>query len=224
MRRFFGAAAVAAAMALLTAVPVLASSNAVLSDTAANPNGTNTPVGNIIHWVLVSGTKATFFATSTGTTGISCTVSSMDWEVLTNPPAPGTATFSVIAWSFSSCTANGGIKTVNSITVDHLPYNASITSGSPPSVTISPGSNGAIHITFKLTTIFGQMLTCGYHVHATSGNLSATASNSNNSIKFTNQQLDGDSGNNGQCVSTLFFSAEYVASDSSNGNAAVFFN
>jgi len=42
---------------------------------------------------------------------------------------------------------------------------------------------------------------------------------------LTNQQFDGDAGNNGQCVSTVFFSGKFApVVDSSNGNALMFFN
>lgn len=224
MRKYLGAVIAAAAAAMLTAIPAFASSNNVLSDTAANPNGTNTAVGAVITSGLKSGTNATFFTTATGTTGITCTTSNTSATVQTNPAAPGTATLSLTQQNFSSCTSNiTGVRSVNSITTDNLAYNVSIASGG--AVTISPGSSGVIHATANITTIFGQTLTCGSHVHASSGNLSGTASNSDNSIAFSNQQFDGDSGNNSQCVSTVFLTATYAPQvDSSNGNALVFTN
>ncbi len=227
MRKYLGAAAAAAAATLLMAVPAFASSNAVLSDTAANPNGTNTAVGAVITSNLAAGTNATFFTTSTGTTGISCSVSTTKATVLTNPTAPGTATLSLTNQDFTNtstnCTINGGGKTVNSITIDHLPYNVSIASGG--SVTISPGTSGNIHTTVSITTIFNQTISCAYHVDATSGNVTGNASNTNNDIKFTNQKFDIDTGQNGQCPSTSFFTADYGPQvDSGNGNAKVFTN
>ena len=225
MRRYLCAAAAAAVAALFTAVPAFASSNAVLSDSAANPNGTNTAVNAVLTANLKSGTHATFYTTTTGTTGISCSSSNLSATVLTNPTAPGTATASLTALNFpntsTNCTVNGGGRTVNSITVDHLSYNASVSSDG--SVSITAGSNGAIHTTAVITTIFFQQITCGYTSH--NSNVSGSASNTDNSLTFTNQQFDGDSTNNFQCPTTSYFTAKYApVVDSNNGNASVFTN
>lgn len=228
MRKYLGAAVIAAIAALLTAVPALASSNAVLSDTNPNPNGTNTAPGSVIAGSL-SSTNAQFTTTSGGSTGVFCTTSTTSATVGPNPgdnpTAPGTANLSLTAQTFSSCTSNiSGVRSINKVTVDHLPYNVSITSPPPDTVTISPGSSGNIHVTVNVTTIFFQTLNCGYHVHASSGNITGSAGNGTNTISFSNQQFDGDNGNNFQCTTTAFFTASYSQVDSSNGNAPVFAN
>jgi hypothetical protein len=164
---------------------------------------------------LASGTAATFYSSPTGTSGVRCTSSQFAATVTDNPAAPGTATESLTAHSFASCTSNvSGVTGVNSITVQNLPYTTTVTSAGV--VTVSPPSGSTIRTTVSLRTLLGNV-TCVYQ----GSGLTGTASNATNSIAFSNQPFSKVSGSS-LCFANAYFSATYAPVTS--GGAAVFVN
>ncbi|WP_278187414.1 Tat pathway signal sequence domain protein [Micromonospora sp. R77] len=212
-----GLATVALLTSLLGAAPAAAAPTSSLASsvlTYGSVGGSAVAVGHVIQAGLASGTSATFYSTTTGTTGVKCAASSFSAKVLTNPTAPGTATESLTAQTFGSCTTNVlGTTGVSSITVNNLPYTTSVTSAG--AVTIS----GSIQSTIVLNTLLGP-ITC---VYKTAG-LNGTAVNSTNSIVFTNQVLTKSSGPS-TCFSTSYFSVRYSpVKDSTVGGSPVYVN
>jgi len=206
MRRIVYASAavlVAVGTALLIAAPAQAAGSSVL--TTGSVGGPNVAANDILNASLKSGTQATFTA---GSGVVKCSVSSFTAKVLTNPTAPSTATESLTAQTFSSCTVSGifGVTGVNSVTVNNLAYNASVTSAGV--VTLTGGTAGPIAATVKLNTVLGgNPVACTYA--ANNNKFTGTASNADNSIAFTNQGLTKSTGSN-LCPGTSNFSATYA--------------
>ncbi|WP_405868238.1 Tat pathway signal sequence domain protein [Streptomyces sp. NBC_00005] len=192
-----------AALAIPAAVPASAADTSVL--TTGSAGGTAVAVGDVLTAPLASGTNATLYSSSTGTSGVTCTSSEFTATVTDNPAAPGTATESVSAQTFdsSSCSSNVvGVLGVSSITVDNLPYTTSVASDG--TLTVTPASGSTIQTTVKLTTLLGS-ITCVYQA----ASLTGTASNDDNSINFTNQQFTKSSGSS-LCFSSGYFTAKYA--------------
>ncbi|WP_427925061.1 Tat pathway signal sequence domain protein [Streptomyces sp. cg40] len=220
MRRSFvsalAATAAAAAVAFLPAT-VASADDAVLTYGSAGGNAVS--VGDVLTSSLASGTKATLATSSNGTSGITCTGSTLSATVTDNPAAPGTATESATAQTFSGCTSNVfGVTGVRSITVNALPYTTS--AASDGTVTVTPPSGGAIQTTVVLSTLLGSV-TCVYQAPS----LSAVSSNGDTSLTFTNQQFTKVSGSL-LCTNNGYFSASYapVVDSSVSGTPAVYTN
>ncbi|MET9300407.1 MULTISPECIES: Tat pathway signal sequence domain protein [Micromonospora] len=202
-----------------TAAPTTSLASAVL--TYPTVAGTAVSVGDVIQASLRSGTNATFYSSTSGSTGVKCAASSFSAKVLTNPTAPGTATESLTAQSFSSCTTNVfGTTGVQSVTVNNLPYTTSVTSAGV--VTISGTAAAPIQSTVVLNSLLGA-ITCVYRT--STNTLTGTASNGTNSISFTNQVLTKFSGPS-LCFGTAYFTASYspVKDTSKTGSPAVYVN
>lgn len=215
MRRYLFAAIAAAIAALLTALPAMAANNVLTINSAGGPA---VNVNDVLHSGLKSGTVATFQNT-TNSNKVTCNTSTFSATVVTNPAAPGTATETLNTQTFSNCSTNFG-ATVNSVTVDHLTYNASVASGG--AATIAPGSSGPIQTTVKVTQVFS--FTCVYQVNDASGKLFGTTSNADNSLAFSNQRFKKTSGAS-VCFSAADFSATYApVKDQTQGDAPVFTN
>lgn len=192
-----------AALTLPTAVPASAADGTVL--TTGSVGGTAVAVGDVLTAPLASGTAATFYSSATGTSGISCTQSQFTATVTDNPAAPGTATESVTAHTFtpSSCTANVlGVTGVTSIAVNNLPYTAAVSSDG--TVTVTPAEGSTIQTTVVLRTLLGS-INCVYQAPGLTG----TASNDDNSINFTRQQFTRVSGSS-LCFANGYFTAKYA--------------
>ncbi|MFJ8207438.1 Tat pathway signal sequence domain protein [Micromonospora chalcea] len=219
-----GLAALALLTSLVGAAPATAApTTSLASNVLTYPTvaGTAVSVGDVIQASLRSGTNATFYSSSSGTTGIKCAASSFSAKVLTNPTAPGTATESLTAQSFSSCTTNVfGTTGVQSITVNNLPYTTSVTSAGV--VTIAGTAAAPIQSTVVLNSLLGA-ITCVYRT--STNTLTGTASNGTNSITFTNQTLTKFSGPS-LCFGTAYFTASYspVKDTSKTGSPAVYVN
>jgi hypothetical protein len=112
--------------------PAFATTTDVL--TYGSSGGTNVAVHNTLSTSLSSGTTATFYDSTSGTEGLSCTGSTMTDSVSTNPAAPGTASLSTTGLTYSGCTSNiFGFDTVEAAQVFGLPYATSaVDSGSNP--------------------------------------------------------------------------------------------
>ncbi|MGW7204585.1 Tat pathway signal sequence domain protein [Streptomyces sp. NPDC054837] len=204
-----------AAFTLPAISPASAADNVLTTGSAA---GDAVADGATLTAPLASGTTATLYSSATGTTGITCTTSQFTATVDSNPAAPGTASESLTGHTFSNCTSNNvGVLGVTSVTVNNLGYTTTVASDG--TVTVAPGSAGAIQTTVVLRTLLGSV-TCVYQ--ATNGSLTGAASNTDNSIQFANQQFTRTSGSS-LCPSSGFWTAKYAPVATSDG-AAVFVN
>ncbi|AYC37801.1 Tat pathway signal sequence domain protein [Streptomyces griseorubiginosus] len=209
----------AAAAALALPVAVAASAPAAADDVAVLTTGTvggpSVAEGSTITASLASGTSATLYSTATGTSGITCGTSTFTATVGSNPTAPGTAVESLTGQTFGNCTSNViGVLGVTSITVNNLAYTTDVSSGGAVSVT---PTSGPIQTTVVLRTLLGSV-SCVYQAAA---GLSGTADNSDNSIKFSNQQFTRTSGSS-LCPANGFWTAKY--SPVTAGGEAVYVN
>ncbi len=204
-----------AAFTLPAIAPASAADNVLTTGSLA---GDAVAEGTTLTANLASGTTATLFSSATGTTGITCNTSQFTATVDSNPAAPGTASESLSAHTFSNCTSNNvGVLGVTSVTVNNLGYTTTVASDG--TVAVAPGANGAIQTTVVLRVLLGSV-TCVYQ--ATNGRLAGAASNTDNSIQFTNQQFTRTSGST-LCPSSGFWTAKYAPVATSDG-AAVFVN
>jgi hypothetical protein len=198
IRSLLAAAGTVAALSLTAVTPASAADPAVL--TTANGD---VAVGDVLTASLAAGTSATFYSSATGTSGVSCASSSFSATVTDNPTAPGTATESLTAQTFTNCTSNVvGVLGVTSITVNNLPYTAAVSSGG--TITVSPSAGSSISTTVVLRTLLGSV-SCVYQGAALSG----TTSNADNSIAFANQQFTKLSGSS-LCFTNAYFTAKYA--------------
>ncbi|MET8261716.1 Tat pathway signal sequence domain protein [Micromonospora sp. NPDC005205] len=218
-----GLVALALLTGLVAAPPASADPSAALAGnvlTYPTAGGTAVAVNDVIQASLKTGTNATFYNSTSGTTGIKCAASAFSAKVLTNPTAPGTATESLTAQSFGTCTTNVfGTTGVQSIALNNLPYATSVTSAGV--VKITGTAAAPVQSTVVLNSLLGT-ITCVYRTSTNS--LTGTAANATNSITFTNQPFTKFSGPS-LCFGTAYFSATYSpVRDSTKGNAAVYVN
>lgn len=206
MRLFAKSAAVlltVAAAGFFIASPANAAGSNVL--TTGSVGGPNVAVGDVVSASLKSGTSASFVS---GSSSVTCTTSQFTATVTSNPAAGGSAGESLTAQTFSNCSASiFGVTRVNSITVNNLPYVTSI-NGTTKAVSLSAGAAGPVQATISLQSLFGAVI-CSYR--PTSGSLSGTGSNTDNSITFSGQALTKSSGS-GLCPGTSTFGAVYAPS------------
>ena len=221
MRRYLYLAVVAAS----TLCATLVASTAAYADTGAvltvgAVGGENAAVGDSVVASLASGSSATFYSTTTGTTGVSCASSTFSTTVTTNPSVPGVATETLDSQNFASCTTNVvGSTGVRSVTLNNLPFTVSV-DGSTNAVTVGPGSAGVVQSTVIVSTILGTV-TCVYR--PATGTINGVADNATNAIVFTNQQFNKVSGSV-LCLSTAYFSATYSPVIDTTQGAAVYVN
>ena len=217
MRKYLGLSAVAA-LGLVTAFSASpASADAVAVLTTGSVGGANVAVGDTLQAGLTSGTTATFFDGSGK--GVTCTSAVFDATVTDNPAAPGVASESVTALTFSGCTSNiAGVKSVKSITIDNLPY-AGAVDDSSDTITIS----GSVHATISLGLVIGSA-TCKY-TGPTAGVVGAV-STTDGSLAFSNQVFSKDTGSWAGCPSPENFTASFspVQDTSVTGSPSVFLN
>lgn len=216
---YFAVVAAGAMLSALAALPASAATADVL--TYGSLAGTNVAVGDVITSSLASGTTANFYSSSTGTSGVTCSTSSFTGTVLTNPAASGTATESVTDQEFSDCSSNVlGVLGVTSVTVENLPFSAAV-DDTADTITITGTDAAPIETTVVLSTLLGSA-TCVYE--ADGDTVTGAVSNTDNSITFTNQQFDLESGSS-LCFANGFFTATYApVEDSTAGGAAVYVN
>ncbi|WP_330460480.1 Tat pathway signal sequence domain protein [Streptomyces sp. NBC_00820] len=202
-RPLLALAAAVAAFTVAAAVPASADGGAVL--TTGSAGGTAAAAGDTLTAPLATGTVATLYSSATGTSGVKCTSSQFTAKVTGNPAAPGTATESVTAHTFdpAGCTSNvTGVLGVTGITIDNLPYDATVASDG--TLTVLPPAGSVIQATAKLRTLLGSV-TCVYQAPSLTGH----AGNADNSITFTNQQMTKSSGSS-LCFANGFFTAKYA--------------
>ncbi|MFJ4183668.1 Tat pathway signal sequence domain protein [Kitasatospora sp. NPDC089509] len=216
-----------AALAALAALALVAAAPASAAPTDATgpvltAGGAAVAVGDALAAPLTAGASATFYSTATSTTGVTCATSQLNSTVLTNPTAPGTATESLTGLTFDSCTANvTGVTSVQSLSVDTLPYGLTVDDGAGLPVTLTGGSAGQIQATAVLNSWFGT-ITCTYQL---SGAFTGTADNGGNSLTFGNEHF-AKSGGDGLCPADGYFSAAYgpVTDTGQAGSPAVTVN
>lgn len=212
------ALAITAAVTALTLLPATTVSAAGAVLTYGSAAGNAVSVGDVLTASLASGTTATL-ANINGTSGITCTGSTLSATVTSNPAAPGTATGSATSQTFSGCTSNVfGVTAVQSITVNALPYTTATSSDGTVKVTPAPG--GSIQTTVVLSTLVGTV-TCVFQAPS----LSAVSSNSTNSLTFTKQAFTKGAGS-ALCPANGYFTATYapVVDSSVSGAPAVYTN
>ncbi|MEU8592075.1 Tat pathway signal sequence domain protein [Streptomyces sp. NPDC048664] len=217
-RTLFALAGTAAALALAVASPASAA-GPVLTTTGPGGSTVAVAVGDVLNASLAGGTSATLYSSATGTSGVTCSSSAFTAQVTANPTAPGTATESLTAQTFGGCASNViGVLGVTGITVDNLPYTTTVTSGG--AVSVAPAAGSAIQTTVKLRTLLGTV-TCVYRAPGLTG----TASNTDHSITFTNQQFTKYSGSS-LCFASGYFTARYapVGDTAQPGSPAVTVN
>ena len=210
------ATAALTALALLPAAAASADSAVLTYGSAA---GDAVSVGDVLTASLASGTTATLATAGDGTSRIACTGSTLSATVTSNPAAPGVATESATSQTFSGCTSNiFGVTGVRSITVNALPYGTS--AASDGTVTVTPATGGSIQTTVVLSTLLGST-TCVYQAPS----LSATSSNGDSGLTFTNQVFKKVSGSL-LCASNGYFTAGYapVVDSTVAGAPAVYTN
>lgn len=215
-RSSLAAVATLATLALAGAVPAYASAHPAATTsvlTSGSAGGTAVAVGASLSAPLASGSQATFYSSSTGTTGVVCTSSQFTATVTANPTAPGSATESLTGQTFGGCSSNVvGVSGVQSITVNGLPYTTSVSDASGDPITVG----GPIQTTVVLNTLLGST-TCVY----TAASLSGNASNTANTITFSKQHFTKSSGSS-LCFSDAYFSAVY--GPVTTGGSKVFVN
>lgn len=201
---------------MVSAVSPASAADTVL--TTGGLAGDAVAVGDTLNASLASGTTGKFYSSATGTSGISCAQSAFNATVTDNPAAPGTATESVTAHTFGSCTSNVlGVLGVTSITVNNLPYTTTVTSGGV--VTVSPAAGSVLQTTVVLRTLLGS-INCVYQAPSITG----TSNNADNSINFVSQPFTRTSGSS-LCFSTGYFSAKYApVTNATQGGGSVFTN
>jgi hypothetical protein len=216
---YFAVAAAGAMLTALAALPAAADTTDVL--TYGSLAGPNVAAGDVITSALASGTTANFYSSSTGTSGVTCSTSSFTGTVLTNPAASGTATESVTDQEFSDCSSNVlGVLGVTSVTVQNLPFSAAVDDSSD-TITITGTDAAPVETTVVLSTLLGSA-TCIYE--ADGDTVTGAISNTDNSITFTSQQFDLESGSS-LCFSNGYFTASYApVQDSTASGAAVYVN
>ncbi|QFR01028.1 Tat pathway signal sequence domain protein [Streptomyces phaeolivaceus] len=210
------ALAAGTAALMVSAISPASAADTVL--TTGGLAGDAVAVGDVLSASLASGTAGTFRSSATGTSGISCAASTFTATVTDNPAAPGTATESVDAHTFGSCTSNVlGVLGVNSITVNNLPYTTAVTSGG--ALTVTPAADSVIQTTVVLRTLLGT-INCVYQAPSITG----TSDNTDNSINFTAQPFTRTSGSS-LCFATGYFTAKYApVLDTAQGGATVYTN
>ncbi|MEU6232225.1 Tat pathway signal sequence domain protein [Kitasatospora sp. NPDC047058] len=214
-------AAVAATLAV-GAAPAPAPAGSAAADTpvltTGGAGGTPVAVGDVLVAPLAAGTRATFYSTAAGSTGVTCAVSQFTARVLGNPAAPGTATESLTGHTFGSCTSNvTGVTSVRSLTVGNLPYTVSVGDSAGYPVAIAAGAAGPFQATAVLNSWFGT-LTCSYQL---SGTFTGNADNTAHSLAFRNEHFV-KSGGSSLCPGDGYFSATYgPLTDSSQAGGPV---
>ena len=170
--------------------------------TIAKVGGVAVKAGQVIQAPLKAGTKATFFSPGT-TQGVSCPKALVTNKVVTNPLKPGTAVESLTAQTFTGCTSNiPGTTTVQSVTVQNLPYKSTVSDATGFPVTVTkPG--GVLKTTIKINSVLG-LLTCTYKAVKLSGK----ATNVGNADIFKNQRFTLLSGSQA-CPTVGNFSATF---------------
>ncbi|GIF14871.1 Tat pathway signal sequence domain protein [Actinoplanes teichomyceticus] len=202
--RITTAAVTGAALTLLFAGPVRADAAAAVL-TTGSPAGPAVAAGDTISAGLATGTQGLFATAPGGSNGMKCNASNFSAVVSNNPTAPGGATLGS-ALAVSNCTVTGvpGVTGVNSVTINNQPYATTVASNG--TVTVTGTAARPISATLVLRSLLGTV-TCNFV--ANGNTISGTASNTDNSITFVDQQFNKSSGP-AACVPNGYFTAKYT--------------
>lgn len=216
MRKYLYLAAVAAS-AVIVALPASSAYAASNVLTIGSTGGTAVKTSAVLTSALAKGTSAVF--SLSGET-LTCTASKVSATVKTNPAKPGTATESLTAQSFSSCTVNVSGVMFKSIVVKNLPYPVSVSDATGFPVKVSGQSKTKPILITVNVTLNGTLFSCTYKAASISGH----ASNTGNSVAFSKQKLTSVSPV--PCLPSATFSATYgpVVDSSVTGSPKVFVN
>ena len=216
MRKYLYLAAVAAsaAVVVLPAATAYAASNVL---TISKTGGTSVKTSAVLTSGLAKGTSAVF---SLGSEKLTCKASKLSATVKTNPAKPGTATESLAAPSFATCTVNVTGVTFKSIKFANVPYKLSVSDATGFPVKVSEQSSTKPILVTVTVTFQGNAVVCTYKASSVSGH----ASNTGNSIAFSKQKLSLKTG--ALCPASANFSATYgpVVDSSVTGSPKVFVN
>jgi hypothetical protein len=207
MRKFWylTAAVGAVLLATMTAGPAYATSAVLTSGSLGGPATVGT-----VKAPQKSGTNATFREPGT-TTGVTCTSSGVQGDVVDNPPAPGTATLTS-NFTFGNCSENiSGATCVQSLGIGNSLFSTTVSSDR--SVTV----DGPITVQIKMCSVLGT-ITCTY----SAASLHGIFDNWDHSITLADQRFTKVSGPT-TCFSSIDFSATY-APVTDGGGALVFVN
>jgi|SRR5579862_7448089 len=214
---YLGTVIVTALIAALPLTSAAAATPHVLTITKLG--GTAVKVDAVLKASLVKGTTAVF---STSIGKLTCKTSTFSAKVLTNPAKPGTATESLTKQTFSKCSIPGVPATINSFTVNNLPYKGTVSDAAGDPVKVSGQSKTKpLKATISVTVSGLGTFKCFVKAASIKGN----ASNTGNKVTFANQKFTGG-GTNSACPSSAKFSASYgpVVDSSVSGSPKVFVN
>lgn len=219
MRKFF-VLSLAAAAALMVAVPVTAASAATAAKhdvlTYGRVGGTNVKVKSLLKANLKKGTEAEFL--TPGNQFVKCKEVSFTDKVTKNPKAKGTADEELTVQTYKKCSTNISAATgAPRIVVNHLPYKTTLSDSKGDPVTVSKTV-----ATITVPTSIGSLI-CTYS--AKNGKTAGSASNSAQTITFSKQPFTKTSGPTG-CPGSGDFSASFgpVEDTSVHGDPHVFVN
>lgn len=206
MKRYLitSAITVTACLAMVAAAGAYASASTADVLTYGSVGGTNVAVNSVLTSTLRSGTSGTFFTTTNGTTGGSCSSGSLSAKVTSNPVAGGTADVSVTSQTFTNCRNNMSFS-ISSITVT-TPYTATI-------------NQSGVRIANVSATIDGMHGLVATRCNYTGTSLSGTS-------VFTNQHFVAQPLSSSFCPSNMYYSATFnsFVDTSVTGNPTVYVN
>jgi hypothetical protein len=201
--------AASAAVMLLPMASAFASTGHVLS--IGKKGGTAVKVGAVLKSGLAKGTTETFVSSIT----LTCKDSSFSAKVTTN--SSKAADESLTKQTFTKCSATG--VTVKSITAGNLP--AKVTVSKSGTVKVSESSKSKPLELKAVVSVSGVgTISCTDEAASISGK----ASNTGNTIKFTNQKFSPVKDSNPLCAAGKFSATFGPVVDSSAKNAKVFVN
>ncbi len=222
VRKYFyiGVLVATALVAALPAAAAAATPAHVL--TTGKVGGPAVKTNAVLKASLANRTSAVF-ATSLGK--LTCTKSTFTAKVVSNPAKgaakPATATESVTAQTFASCTISVKGVTIKSQSVSNLPYNATVSDAKGNPVKIS-GRSKAKPLLLSITVKFG---TSTFSCSVKAASISGSWTNKGNATVFVKQKFTKASGGV-LCPASGTFSATYgpVRDTSVKGSPAVFVN
>jgi hypothetical protein len=222
MRKFL-VMAVAATAGLLVSAPAMVPATAAVAAThdvltISRVGGTNVKVGATLKASLKSGTKATFLIP--GNDFVRCSSVTFTAKVTNNPRKKKNATADekLTAQPYKSCTTNIPTATGRpKVVVTHLPYKTTLSNSRGDPVTVT-GTTATITV----PTSIGSLI-CKYG--AKNKKTKGSASNSKQTISFSNQPFTLTSGPSG-CPKSGKFTATFgpVKDTSVHGSPHVFIN
>jgi hypothetical protein len=218
MRKHLPLAVIAAgaAVMLLPMASAFAATPHVL--TIGKAGGTAVKTNAVLKASLAKGKKVTF---STSAGNLTCTSSTFSSKVTNNPSKPGTATESQSAQTFSKCSINITGGKVNSIKAGDLPYKVTVADKGDVVKVSESSKTKPLEFTASVTITGIGTVVCTDQAASITGK----ASNTGNTITFTNQNFTPKKGSSPLCTAGKFSATFGPVTDSSvKGSPKVFVN